>query len=259
MKAPERLAALAAAGVALVLAVLFASAAIRLGRIVEGFPIGPIRVVHRVTASLEVLTMLGVLWLAWRARAQSPGPQSTDLMRAATVAAALTVFLSVLGILAGQNPPPAAALGNLLGGLALVAAFAWILGTARRGTVAARKPLAHMVGAFLAVQCLLGAWISIFAVDLWTLPLLLHGFIGTGISCGVAWIALRCERALPRFALLGLSLAVPAAGFASALFGQPLGATLAHAAAVALLVAAAGYAHARRGPTATSKRWSNGY
>jgi len=95
------------------------------------------------------------------------------------------------------------------------------------------------------VQCLLGAWISIFAVELWTLPLFLHAIVGTAIACGAAWIGLRCEQALPRFALLGLALAVPAAGFASALFGQPLGATLAHAGMVALLVAAAGHAHAR--------------
>ena len=238
MNPPDRLAALAAASLALVIAVLFASFAIRLGQAVEGFPIGPIRVVHRVTASLEVLTMLGVLWLAWRARAHSP-----VLARAAAVAAAITVFLSILGILAGQNPPPAAALGNLLAGLALAASFAWILGRSRRGPT--RRPLAHLVAILLAAQCLLGAWIAIFAIELWTLPLFLHGIVGSAIACGIAWLGLRCEPALPRFALLGLALAVPAAGFASAFFGQPLGATLAHAGAAALLAAAAGYAHAR--------------
>ena len=238
MNLPDRLPALAAASLALVVAVLFASFAIRLGQAVEGFPIGPIRVVHRVAASLEVLTMLGVLWLAWRARERSPA-----LARAAAVAATLTVFLSILGILAGQNPPPAAALGNLLAGLALAASFAWILGGPRRKPD--RRPLAHLIGVLLAVQCLLGAWISIFAVELWTLPLVLHAIIGSALACGAAWLGLRCETALPRFALLGLALAVPAAGFAAALFGQPLGAALAHAAAAALIAAAAGYAHAR--------------
>jgi len=221
---------LAAAALALVLAVLLASAAIRLGQAMEGFPLRPVRIVQRVTASLEVLAMLGLAWLAWR-------------RHAVVVAAALTVFLSILGILAGQNPPAAAALGNLLAGLALAATFAWILGRPRRGPI--RRPLAHLVAILLAVQCLLGAWISIFAVELWTLPLFLHGIVGSAIACGAAWIGLRCEQALPRFALLGLALAVPAAGFASALFGQPLGATLAHAAVAALLVAAAGFAHAR--------------
>ena len=199
MNLPDRLATLAAASLALVVAVLFASFAIRLGQAVEGFPIGPIRVVHRVTASLEVLTMLGVLWLAWRARAHSP-----VLARAAAVAAAITVFLSILGILAGQNPPPAAALGNLLAGLALAASFAWILGRSRRGPT--RRPLAHLVAILLAAQCLLGAWISIFAVELWNLPFFVHGLVGVLMASGAAWLALKIDAAVPRVFLILLAL-----------------------------------------------------
>jgi heme A synthase len=54
-----------------------------------------------------------------------------------------------------------------------------------------------------------------------------------------------CSPRAQRFSLLAVALAAPAAGAASALFGQPLGAALAHAAAAALLVAAAAYAHGR--------------
>ena len=56
---------------------------------------------------------------------------------------------------------------------------------------------------------------------------------------------MRRDRAASRFALLGLALATPAAGFASALFGQPLAAQLAHAVAAALVVAAGAYACGR--------------
>jgi hypothetical protein len=115
----ERRVALAARlGLGLVLAVVVAAAAIRLG-----WTLTPIRAVHRVAASLEVLVVAWLGWMAWRARAERP-----QLFRVALLAIGLTVLLSALGIVAGQDPPPAAATANLLGGLALTAAFAWILG-----------------------------------------------------------------------------------------------------------------------------------
>ena len=104
------------------------------------------------------------------------------LLVGAGVIAALTVFLSVLGILAGKNPAPAAALGNPLGGLALAAAFAWIAGRSRGQGSTLRKVLPAAAAALVAVQCVLGAW-----------------------------LALRRDRAASRFALLGLALATPAA------------------------------------------------
>lgn len=217
-------AALSALALGLVLVVLFASAAIRLGL----QPLGVLRGIHRTAASLEVLAMLALLWLAWR--------QTLP-------AAVLTVFLSVLGIAAGQEPPPAAATGNLLGGLALAAAFAWMLG--RRAALGYRGWQVHAAAALVALQCALGAWIALFAEELWSLPLLLHAVLGGALAAALAWLALRLQRAGARLALLGIALAAPAAGFASALFGQPPVASLAHAAAAALLVAAAAYAHAR--------------
>lgn len=224
---PEaRLAAAAAAGLGLVLLVIVVSVAIRL----EAGPLTALRGVHRAAASLEVLAMLALAWLAWRR---------------ALLVIALTVFLSLLGIFAGQKPPPAAALGNLLGGLALAAAFAWVLGRAHGRTPQARQWFGHAAAALFALQCALGAWLSIFAEELWSLALLAHALIGLTLAAGAAWLALRLARARQRFALLGAALAAPAAGAASALFGQPLAASLAHAAAGALLVAAAAYAHAR--------------
>jgi hypothetical protein len=224
---PEaRFQAAARAGLGLVLVVILVSVAIRL----DAKPLFALRALHRTAASLEVLAMLALAWLAWRR---------------ALLVISLTAFLSVLGILAGQRPPPPAALGNLLGGLALAAAFAWALGRAP-----ARRPrrwgrLGHAAAALVAAQCALGAWLAIFARDLEPWALGAHTALGFALAAGALWLALRLERGARRFALLGAALAAPAAGIASAQFYQPLGASLAHAAAAALLVAAAAYAHAR--------------
>lgn len=226
-----RIAGSAWAGLVLVLVVIVFSVAIRIGE--DSASAGLMRVlraVHRVSASAEVLAAIALVWLAWRR---------------SLLVAALTIFLSVLGILAGQKPPPLAALGNLLGGLALAAAFAWVLGRTHGHAHQARDRLANAAAALFAVQCAIGAWLSLFAEELWSWALLAHALLGLALAAGAAWLALRLAQAAQRFALLAVALAAPAAGAASALFDQPLGASLAHAAAAALLVAAAAYAHAR--------------
>jgi len=229
---PEaRIAKAAWAGLVLVLTVIVVSVAIRIAVDAAGAGLMlALRGVHRAAASLEVLAAIALAWFAWR--------RSLPVL-------VLTIFLSVLGILAGQKPPPLAALGNLLGGLALAAAFAWALGRAHGRAPQDKSRLGHAAAALFAVQCALGAWLSIFAKELWSLALLAHALLGLALAAGAAWLALRLSHARRRFALLGVALAAPAAGAASALFGQPLAASLAHAAAGALLVAAAAYAHAR--------------
>jgi hypothetical protein len=229
--AEARIAKAAWAGLALVLTVIVVSVAIRIGADAASAGLmRALRGVHRAAASLEVLAAIALAWFAWR--------RSLPVL-------VLTVFLSVLGILAGQKPPPLAALGNLLGGLALAAAFAWALGSAHGRAPQGKRRLGQAAAALFAAQCALGAWLSLFAKDLWSLALLCHAILGLALAAGAAWLALRLARASQRFALLGVALAAPAAGAASALFGQPIAASLAHAAAGALLVAAAAYAHAR--------------
>lgn len=232
---PERrLARAAAVGLGCVLLVLFVSAAIRLGaEVFTASEMKILRGVHRSAASLEVLAMVAAAWLAWRMRANQP---------VIALAAALTVALSVLGILAGQQPPPLAAYGNLTLGLALAASFAWLLG---RTSGSKANRVAHLAAALVVVQVLLGAWIALYSETLWSWALVAHALLGLALAAGAIWLAARIERAAARFALAGLALAVPAAGFASALFDLPLGATLAHAAAAALFVSAAAYGHAR--------------
>ena len=239
-RAPNRpLAALTAASLALTLVVVLTSAAIRLGTVppaqLAESAVLVVRGAQRVAASLAALL---VLLLAWRARRSS-------ISQGAYGAAGIVLALSLLGVLAGTSPPPLAALGNLLGGLTLAAVLAWLLGReeGRPARPARTRGIAVAI-LFLAVQCVVGARLAIFAQELWSWPLLLHALLGTALASGAAWLALRTENAARRFALLGLALAVPAAGAASALFELPLAATLAHAGASALLVSALAYAHA---------------
>ena len=200
---------------ALVLLVVIAAAGIRLETGIPG-----LRVVHRVAASLEVVV---VLWLAWMA------PRSG----AVWIALGLTALLSVVGIAAGQEPPPAAAATNLLGGLALAAAFAWILGAGRAAGNRALTPILLV----LAVQLALGAWLSIVGRAGMALPA--HGLLAVALTALLVWFA----RARP--ILLVLALAAPLAGFSALHYDHSAVAALLHAAAAALLLAAAAYSIAR--------------
>lgn len=221
---------LAAASLALVLAVVLASAAIRLSDQDLGAWLPVVRGIHRVSASLATLLIAGVAWLAWRARRR---------MIAASLVL-VTVALSVLGAATGISPPQWAQAGNLLGGLLLAALLAWFL-TADEGGRRRTAPYA----ALIVLQASLGAWIAIFADELFTPVLLTHAALGVALAAGAAWLAVRLRRGPRALPVLLLAVAVPATGAASALLGLPLAATLAHSASVALLVCAAAYAHAR--------------
>jgi len=220
-RSPERL--LAGASLALVLVVIAASAAIRLSAQDLGGWLPAVRGTHRVSASLATLLIAAAAFFAWRAGRQ---PLAAALV-------ALTAGLSVLGAATGIAPPPWAQAGNLLGGLLLAALLAWLL--------AGPEGRLHPVWLFVVVQAALGAWIAIFAEDLWTPVMLIHALLGASLGAGAAWLAAR-KGMLP---LLLLAIAVLASGAASALFGLPLGATLAHAVSVALLICAVAHAHAR--------------
>jgi hypothetical protein len=213
--------ALAAGSLALVLVVIVASALIRLSQQDLGAWMPLVRGTHRASASLATLLILCVCWLAWRAgrRALAVG------------ILVLTIALSILGAATGISPPPAAQAGNLLGGLALAALLARVV-----------FPASKMWGAFLlvvAVQVCVGAWLSIFADELWSWTLLVHALIGVGLAAALLRAALRQPRPGERLALMSVALAVPAAGAAAALFGVPLATAVVHAAAAAGLVVAA--------------------
>ena len=208
----------AALGLGLVLVVVLAAAGIRLGEF------SALRPLHRVAASLEVLVVLWLGWVAWR----RPAVQ---------LALGLTVLLSVVGIIGGQEPPAALAAVNLLGGLALAAVFAWILGKSQTAPNRVNRALTPILP-LLVVQVALGAWLAI--VDRSSAALPAHGLLALALAALLVWFA----RATP--VLLVLALAAPLAGFTALHADHSALAALAHAAAAALLVAASAYAFGRQ-------------
>ena len=214
----------AAASLVLVLAVILASAAIRLSEGDLGAWLPLIRGVHRFSASAATLGIAVLAWVAWRRGRRAH----------AAALVLLTAFLSVLGAATGVAPPAPAQAANLLGGLALAALLASFFG----GRVHA--PFMALV----AVQALLGAWVSIFAAELWTAALFAHVLLGLALAGAAAWAAVHLAHPVARFAGLALAAAVPASGATAALLGLPLAATLAHSAAVATFVTAAAAARA---------------
>ena len=234
MSPPERRLRLAARlGLGLLLVVVVAAAGIRL----EIAP-GVLRLIHRAAASLEVIVVLWLGWMAWRARASRP-----VVWRASLVAIGLTAFLAAVGIAAGQNPPPAGAAANLLGGLALAAVFAWLLGRINEGSRAIGLVLAFIVGVLLAIQLLLGARLVI--VERFAVALPVHGLLAMVLAALLAWLGLARVPGRAGKALFALALAAPVAGFTALHYEWSAGAALAHAAAAALLLASTSYALGR--------------
>jgi hypothetical protein len=223
MRAQSLERALAAASLALVLVVIAASAAIRLSGQDLGAWLPAVRLTHRLSASLATLLIVVSAVLAWRGGRRS----------LAVALVLVTAFLSVLGAATGVSPPAWAQAGNLLGGLLLAALLSALL--------APKAPPRKTVWLAFAAQACLGAWIAIYAEELWTPVFLTHVVLGLAIAGLVAWLSIR--NGLPAAVLL--ALAVPASGAAAALFDLPLGAMLAHSASVALLVCTFAYLRAR--------------
>jgi hypothetical protein len=217
---------LAAAGLACVLAVVLASAAIRLnGRLpfLGATQVSALRLLHRVSASLEVLVALWIGGKAWRSRQECPARAiATGLLLA------LTVALSVIGIAGGRDPSPPMALGNVLGGLALAFAFAWLCGSAASGTPA----ITGWLAALLALQAFVGARLSIFGHG-GAAALPLHIYLGLGLALLAGWVSF-----LRGQLLFALALLAPLAGFTALQYEYSGAAALAHAASAAFLVAA---------------------
>ncbi|HEY5637994.1 MAG TPA: hypothetical protein VIS77_13975 [Burkholderiales bacterium] len=232
--APRRLAPAAAIALVLTLAVIGASAYIRF---VEADGVAPLLVargLHRICASLAAIAVIVGVVLAWPAR-------DARLRTLALVALALTLVLSAIGIAWGMTPPPAARAGNLLGGLALVAALAALLGRAARASQAPRAARALRLAAALAFsQALLGAWLAAHPEAGPDAALLVHVLLGLSTAAVSLRAAHRLLAANDRHGIALAAAAVLAvlAGAASALFALPPAAALVHPVAVALLVAA---------------------
>jgi cytochrome c oxidase assembly protein subunit 15 len=157
----QRFAARAALiGIALVFAVIVASAYLRLSGAAPGWSgvAGAARIVHRVAASLEAVLVVMLVAVCWQARHRWAGG-----MRAAAAIAALSLGLAFLGIATTEHAPPAVQLGNLLGGMALFGAFGWLAHEARSSAPPDRTGVARWVStgvALFAVQIALGGLVS---------------------------------------------------------------------------------------------------
>jgi len=234
MPPPERqLRSSAVLALGLVLAVVVAAAGIRLEIGLPG-----VRVVHRGAASLEVIAVLWLGWMTWRARADR-----LAVFRAALLVIGLSAFLSVVGIAAGQNPPPAGAAANLLGGLALAAVLAWLIGRLDRDAGGLGLALTALAGVLLAIQLALGARLAIMERYVAALPA--HGLLAMALAGLLGWIGLARVRGAAGKALFALALVAPVAGFTALHYEYSALAALAHALAAVLLLTAAAFALGR--------------
>lgn len=217
---------------------MLASAAIRLNAtgiepMLGASGLAALRAIHRVAASLEVLAALWLAWVAWR----SSGPLVALVL-------GLTVFLSLLGIVAGKTPTPLQSLGNLLGGLALVAALAWTLGKKGSGTFSGKRFLTPFFLGGVALQMLVGARLALYGrVELPALPL--HALLGLALAALWGWLALARIGGGLGGLLFVLALAAPVAGFTALEHPYSAFPSLVHAAIVALFTASAAFALSR--------------
>ena len=177
------LARIAAAGVVLVFAVIVTSAYLRLvqiglgcadwpdcygARVTRSVPSGRaaeepaafkwVRATHRLAASAVAVLVLfaGVLAVSGRRRTRGA-------LVASGVLAALTLFLAVLGLATPGSQLPAVTLGNLTGGMAMLALFWWLWLQGRVAPGSSRTAPAWIAAAalvLLAVQIALGALVS---------------------------------------------------------------------------------------------------
>lgn len=238
----RRFAAIAAAiGCALVFAVIVASAYLRISHAGPGWSgfIGFARIVHRLAASVEAVLAVMVVVVCWGARRTWAGGAVT-----AAAIAALTVFLTLLGIVTAEAQSPGVTLGNLLGGMALLGAF-WVLRLQARGGAAHQvSTAAYWVWfgvALLAAQIALGGLVSAHgaAKACGTLPAC-HGEWWPVDSSRALHMAHRFGAALLLFFWTALALGLRRRGRAAARSAAFVAAMLGAQAALGALVVVSG-------------------
>jgi len=216
--------ALAGLAALLVLTVVAASAAIRLGGAELGAALALVRVVHRAAASLAALVVAIVFVLSLRKKV---------FRRSALAALLLTLALSIVGWVTGTTPPPAPALFNQLGGIALAALLAWIW--ARGGAHSGNGHLANAALGLASLQAAFGALLAVLAQPPAFALLVAHAVLGLAAGAtltATGWRYAWC-------ALLAAMLGVGVAAFPSPAI------QVAHATAAALLLCATAIAQAR--------------
>jgi cytochrome c oxidase assembly protein subunit 15 len=201
------------------------------------------RLVHRSSASIAGAAVLLVALLSWVQRPRN----RTDIVMAAALLA-VTSFLAALGRWSGAAASPSVTLGNLLGGMMLIALLHWLrLRTAPAPAAAGNGRFAALPGAALALTfaaialgALLGGGSSAASTGRGNPIGLAHGLCGLLVLLLAAVLAMR--RATPpsaraaSVAAFALACALALAGWISAQFGYPLPAALVHNLLAALLL-----------------------
>ncbi|MGP1679927.1 MAG: COX15/CtaA family protein [Burkholderiales bacterium] len=190
------------------------------------------RALHRFTASSAGILLLLIVFLGWNAL------QGAAARLAAVAAVALAGFLAWLGLITPSNLP-AVTVGNLLGGMTLLALL-WWLHLRGRGAGAGRT-LHSLALAALALQIALGAMVGArhAVLSCVTLP-----------ACAGGWWpdALDWRLFNPFFALSGSDM--EAAAGEALILSHRYGAVL-----VAAILCVLGVKAIRRGPRAAAGGW----
>jgi cytochrome c oxidase assembly protein subunit 15 len=116
------------------------------------------RAIHRIAAAAVGFVVILVAAVSFSGLRRDLGERSLAL-----ALGILTVFLALLGAATPGAQLPAVTLGNLLGGMLMLAAFQWLRESARAAAGHARRPVngGLLVGAaLLALQIALGALVS---------------------------------------------------------------------------------------------------
>lgn len=215
------------------------------------------RLVHRLSASIAGAL---VLLIAYLSSVQQPRVRSDIALSAALVA--LTVFLALLGRWSRTSQAPLVTLGNLLGGMTLLALLHWM----RLRTLRAQSPadgagrLAPVAGAAL-VLALAGLSLGALVSASHAVSALRAGsgelFASAHLASGLLVLLLTGTLALHRtargsgrsigVAAFTLAIAQAMTGWISTSFDYPLAAALTHNLLAALLLIAlvtAAYRHA---------------
>jgi hypothetical protein len=232
------------------LAVIAASASIRLGTRIDGDAARESTHAARlVRQSAGALTALGVLSLAI-------GSFAVRAMRGmyapwALGALALTAALSGVGLVAGREPPPAAAFANQFGGLLLAGILGWMLGLLRARPMGRRSGdpyrLACAALAIALAQAALGGAIATLLSDPPVIVLLLHAAAGLAAAACILAVAIGCG-GVSGTLLAASSAAVLGIGVLSAIHAPSSALQVGHAFGGALLLTAAAYACGRFDP-----------
>lgn len=236
---------LAAFTLACMLAVIAASASIRLATRIDG-PAAAERIhaARWVRENVGAVTALGVLSLA--VAANTVRATRAALGPAAVAALAVTATLSAVGLTAGREPPPAAAFVNQFGGMLLAGMLGWMLGRARARGRDARGActLASVALALSIAQAAFGGAIATFATNPPIALLILHAASGLATAACLLAVARDCT-APEGTVLVIVSATVVVIGVLSATGAPSSALQLAHAVAGAALLAAASYARGR--------------